>query len=161
MTSLSMMVLTPAPSTPPHPLQLVAQHKVVLFMKGTPAAPMCGFSAATSKTLAAAGAEVHGVDVLANPALRVALKEFSQWPTFPQVYIGGVFVGGWCVVAWGLRGWAGCGACLHHATYISPFSPQRHCDRHGQGRLAAKVVELKIEVLSPLFSPIGARHQHD
>jgi monothiol glutaredoxin len=58
---------------------------VVLFMKGTPSQPMCGFSAQTVRLLHQHGVDVTGVDVLSNPILRTAMKEYSQWPTFPQL----------------------------------------------------------------------------
>ena len=67
---------------------LIAAKPVVLFMKGTPAAPQCGFSAQVVRTLFSHGVDVHGEDVLSDPALRAGLKEFSKWPTFPQVRSG-------------------------------------------------------------------------
>ena len=67
---------------------LVAAKPVVLFRKGTPAAPQCGFSAKVVRVLYAHGVDVHGEDVLSDPALRAGLKEFSKWPTFPQVRSG-------------------------------------------------------------------------
>lgn len=73
---------------------LVKDHKVVLFMKGTRAAPRCGFSARAVDLLERCGAEFHDVDVLASPTLRQAVKELSNWPTVPQAYIDGQFVGG-------------------------------------------------------------------
>lgn len=64
-------------------------------MKGTPGAPRCGFSANVIQMLQHEGvADIHGVDVLADPAVREGAKIFSDWPTFPQVYINGEFVGG-------------------------------------------------------------------
>lgn len=78
--------------------RLVKSHKVVLFMKGTPEEPRCGFSARVVKLLHQNGAEIHGVDVLSSPELRTTLKEFSSWPTFPQLYINGEFIGG-CDIA--------------------------------------------------------------
>ena len=68
---------------------------VVLYMKGTPDAPQCGFSAAAVQILEACGAEeVATVDVLSNPEIRQGIKEFSNWPTIPQLYVNGEFVGG-------------------------------------------------------------------
>ena len=69
-------------------------HPVVLFMKGTRDAPRCGFSANASSLLTATGKPYFTVDVLADDEIRQAVKEFSAWPTLPQVYIGGEFVGG-------------------------------------------------------------------
>lgn len=72
----------------------VNAHKVVLFMKGSPQMPQCGFSARASQILGAYGVPYHTVNVLADPEVRQGVKTFSQWPTIPQVYIGGEFVGG-------------------------------------------------------------------
>ncbi len=77
-----------------HIRSIVDQHRVVLFMKGTRHSPQCGFSATVVGILDAMLPEYHTVDVLADPALREGLKEFSEWPTFPQLYAGGAFVGG-------------------------------------------------------------------
>ena len=73
----------------------VTENKVVLYMKGTPEAPQCGFSATAVQILEACGAdEVATVDVLADPDIRQAIKQFSNWPTIPQLYVGGEFIGG-------------------------------------------------------------------
>ena len=72
----------------------IADTPVVLFMKGSPVFPQCGFSAAVVQTLAHYGVPVHAVDVLADPTVRQAIKEFSDWPTIPQLYVKGEFVGG-------------------------------------------------------------------
>lgn len=68
-------------------------HRVVIYMKGTEAAPQCGFSALAVEVLRPYG-PLHTVDVLADPEVRSAIKEYSNWPTLPQVYINGKFVGG-------------------------------------------------------------------
>lgn len=73
--------------------EAIKTHPVVLFMKGNALFPRCGFSAATLEALKPHGA-VHAVDVLAEPELRDAIKEYSSWPTIPQVFIHGQFVGG-------------------------------------------------------------------
>ena len=67
---------------------------VVLFMKGTPDAPQCGFSAVTVQILDHLGADFVGVNVLQSDALRQGIKSFSEWPTIPQLYVKGEFVGG-------------------------------------------------------------------
>jgi monothiol glutaredoxin len=67
---------------------------VVLFMKGTPEQPQCGFSAVTVQILDHLGADFAGVDVLQNAELRQGIKVFSDWPTIPQLYVKGEFVGG-------------------------------------------------------------------
>ncbi len=73
----------------------VEGHPVVLFMKGTPQFPMCGFSSRTVQALQAAGAtEMHTVNVLEEPEIRANLPRFSNWPTFPQLFINGELIGG-------------------------------------------------------------------
>src|SRR2546428_2978212 len=72
----------------------VKDNKVVVYMKGTPSFPMCGFSAATVQVLREIGVPFKAVDVLAEPEKREAIKRFSNWPTIPQVYAGGKFIGG-------------------------------------------------------------------
>ena len=73
----------------------VTENKIVLYMKGTPEAPQCGFSASAVQMLEACGAdEVATVDVLADPDIRQGIKQFSNWPTIPQLYVGGEFIGG-------------------------------------------------------------------
>lgn len=75
--------------------QQVAGNPIVLYMKGTPDAPMCGFSAAAVQILEACGVEeVATVNVLDDPEIRQGIKEFSSWPTIPQLYVKGEFVGG-------------------------------------------------------------------
>jgi len=75
--------------------QQVTENPVVLDMKGTPEAPMCGFSAAAVQILEACGADnVATVNVLADDNIRQGVKDFSQWPTVPQLYVQGEFVGG-------------------------------------------------------------------
>ena len=75
--------------------QQVTENPVVLYMKGTPEAPMCGFSAAAVQILEACGADnVATVNVLADENIRQGVKDFSQWPTVPQLYVQGEFVGG-------------------------------------------------------------------
>src|SRR5258708_40147839 len=72
----------------------IAKHDVLLFMKGTPVFPQCGFSAAVVEVLSELGVKFHGVNILVDPDLRQAIREFSQWPTIPQLYVKGEFVGG-------------------------------------------------------------------
>jgi monothiol glutaredoxin len=73
----------------------VEGHPVVLFMKGTPAFPMCGFSARAVQALQAAGAEqLHTVNVLEEPEIRANLPRYSNWPTFPQLFLHGELIGG-------------------------------------------------------------------
>ncbi len=74
--------------------ETVKQHDVVLFMKGTPDAPRCGFSSLAVQILDHVGASFVGVDVLQDEALRDGIKAFSDWPTIPQLYVKGEFVGG-------------------------------------------------------------------
>src|ERR1700758_57856 len=74
--------------------QQVTDNQVVLFMKGTPVFPQCGFSAAVVQILTTMGVKFKGIDVLADPEIRQGIKEFSSWPTIPQLYVKGEFVGG-------------------------------------------------------------------
>lgn len=73
---------------------MIAQNNVMLFMKGTPAIPQCGFSARVVKILNHLNVEFHSVNVLDDDELRSDIKEFSNWPTIPQLYVKGQFVGG-------------------------------------------------------------------
>lgn len=72
----------------------LAEHPMVLFMKGTPEFPMCGFSSRAAKALSGTGAGFHAVNVLADPQVRAALPHFANWPTFPQLFIQGELIGG-------------------------------------------------------------------
>ena len=72
----------------------VEQNRVVLFMKGTKNFPQCGFSSRAVEILKKCGAEFKDVNVLSDPAIRQGIKDFSNWPTIPQIYISGKFVGG-------------------------------------------------------------------
>ena len=74
--------------------QDVSANPVVLFMKGTPVFPQCGFSAAVVQILTHLGVKFKGIDVLTDPEIRQGIKEFSSWPTIPQLYVKGEFVGG-------------------------------------------------------------------
>jgi monothiol glutaredoxin len=76
----------------------VAEHPVVLFMKGAPEQPRCGFSATVVQILDHLGVEFAGVDVLQSEAVREGIKTFSDWPTIPQLYVKGEFVGGCDIV---------------------------------------------------------------
>src|SRR5580692_12836413 len=76
----------------------ISSAHVVLFMKGTPDLPQCGFSAQTVAALRNLGAKFHYVNIFEDPEMRDALKRFSNWPTFPQLYINGELVGG-CDIA--------------------------------------------------------------
>ena len=73
----------------------VTSNPVVLFMKGSPQMPMCGFSATATQILHLCGVEnFMAVDVLQDPEIRQGIKEFAKWPTIPQLYVNGEFVGG-------------------------------------------------------------------
>jgi len=76
----------------------INEHDVVLFMKGTSIFPQCGFSAVVVQVLSHLGVKFKGVDVLGDPALRQGIKAFSDWPTVPQLYVKGEFVGGCDIV---------------------------------------------------------------
>ena len=74
--------------------ETVSSNKIVLFMKGTPQFPQCGFSSRAVQILEACGAEFASVNVLSDMDVREGIKKFSSWPTIPQLYIDGEFVGG-------------------------------------------------------------------
>ena len=74
--------------------ELVKNHRVVLFMKGTPEAPMCGFSGKATQILNHLGVPFKGVDVLSSNDIRQGIKDYANWPTIPQLYVNGEFVGG-------------------------------------------------------------------
>ena len=74
--------------------QDVTSNPVVLYMKGTPVFPQCGFSAAVVQILSQLGVKFKGIDVLTDPEIREGIKEYSSWPTIPQLYVNGEFVGG-------------------------------------------------------------------
>ena len=74
--------------------QEITENPVVLYMKGTPAFPQCGFSARVVQILSHVGVPFKGVNVLADPELREGIKAFTNWPTIPQLYVKGEFVGG-------------------------------------------------------------------
>ncbi|EPY01092.1 Grx4 family monothiol glutaredoxin [Magnetospirillum fulvum] len=78
--------------------QDITENDVVLYMKGTPMFPQCGFSAAVVQVLTGLGVTFKGIDVLVDPSLREAIKQFTNWPTIPQLYIKGEFVGGCDIV---------------------------------------------------------------
>ncbi len=76
----------------------IAKNDVVLYMKGTPVFPQCGFSAAVVQILSNTGVKFKAIDVLKDPEIRQGIKEFSNWPTIPQLYVKGEFVGGCDIV---------------------------------------------------------------
>jgi monothiol glutaredoxin len=93
----------PAPSAEANPIrdaitQAIAEHKVILFMKGTPEAPACGFSARTVATLQALETPFAAVDVLPDPRIRQELSMISDWPTIPQLFVDGELLGGCDIV---------------------------------------------------------------
>ena len=76
----------------------ITDNDVVLYMKGTPVFPQCGFSAAVVQVLSQVGVKFKGINVLEDPSLREGVKQFSSWPTIPQLYVKGEFVGGCDIV---------------------------------------------------------------
>ena len=88
--------MTDTPTNPVH--QRIAteieSHPVVLFMKGTPIFPQCGFSAMVVQVLSHMGIKFKSVDVLTEPEVREGIKEYSNWPTIPQLYVKNEFIGG-------------------------------------------------------------------
>ena len=85
---------TPTDSTGERLSKIVNDHDVVLFMKGTPLFPQCGFSSRAVAILDHCGVAYESVDVLQDMEIRQGIKEFSDWPTIPQLYVKGEFVGG-------------------------------------------------------------------
>ncbi|HEY4281322.1 MAG TPA: Grx4 family monothiol glutaredoxin [Conexibacter sp.] len=79
--------------------EAIVENPVILFMKGTPEQPMCGFSARTSAALQALGAPFAAVDVLPDPRIRQELSALSDWPTIPQLFVRGELVGGADIIA--------------------------------------------------------------
>ena len=77
---------------------IVESNPIVIFMKGSPQFPQCGFSMRTVEALKACNADFHHVDVIANPDMRQHLPSYSEWPTFPQVFVNGELVGGCDIV---------------------------------------------------------------
>jgi len=78
--------------------QEISETPVVLFMKGSPVFPQCGFSAAVVQILSQLGVKFKGIDVLSDPEVRQGIKDFSNWPTIPQLYVKGEFIGGCDIV---------------------------------------------------------------
>ena len=78
--------------------KLIESNKVVIFMKGTPEAPQCGFSARSIQCLQGVKAPIVAIDVLSDPEIREGVKQFTQWPTIPQIFINGEFIGGCDIV---------------------------------------------------------------
>ncbi len=74
--------------------QQIASNPVIIYMKGTPAAPECGFSAAAIKALQSLNADLAYVNILQAPSIRERLPSISNWPTFPQLFVGGELIGG-------------------------------------------------------------------
>ena len=78
--------------------EAIGDHEIILFMKGTPEQPMCGFSARTAAALEALGTEYAAVDVLPDPRIRAELSSISNWPTIPQLFVRGALLGGCDIV---------------------------------------------------------------
>ena len=77
----------------------VTSNPIILYMKGSPQAPQCGFSARTVQALMACGERFAYVDILSNPEIRATLPQYSDWPTFPQLYVDGELVGGCDIIS--------------------------------------------------------------
>jgi monothiol glutaredoxin len=97
--------VAPAPSTPGESNQIrdaiveaISEHKVILFMKGTPEAPACGFSARTVAALQELDTPFAAVDILPDPRIRQELSAISNWPTIPQLFVNGELLGGCDIV---------------------------------------------------------------
>lgn len=77
----------------------IAENAILLYMKGTPQMPQCGFSARAVKCIEACGVKFASVDVLVNPDIRQTLPQYADWPTFPQLYVKGELIGGSDIIA--------------------------------------------------------------
>ncbi len=77
---------------------VIEENDVIIFMKGSPEAPQCGFSMRTSEALKACNADFAYIDILAEPEVRAGLPQYSNWPTFPQLFVKGELVGGCDIV---------------------------------------------------------------
>lgn len=77
----------------------IADHTIILYMKGTPENPKCGFSARAVQCIKACGVDFSSIDVLENPDIRQTLPQYANWPTFPQLYVQGVLIGGSDIIA--------------------------------------------------------------
>jgi len=78
--------------------QQIEENKIIIYMKGSPESPMCGFSAQASQALMSCGKEFAYVDILQNPEIRAELPKFANWPTFPQLWVNGELIGGCDIV---------------------------------------------------------------
>jgi monothiol glutaredoxin len=76
----------------------ISENDVVVFMKGTPVFPQCGFSSVVAQVMTVMGVKFKGINVLEDPGIREGIKQFSNWPTIPQLYVKGEFVGGCDIV---------------------------------------------------------------
>lgn len=117
---------------------MVKEHKVLLFMKGTPQFPQCGFSATVIQILDGLGAKYQTVNVLADPAIRDGVKTYSNWPTIPQLYVEGEFLGG-CDIVKQLS------ASGELATKLAPYAAPQ-----------APAVEPKLTVTAAAAKTLGA-----
>lgn len=79
--------------------QQIAENPVILYMKGSPQLPQCGFSARAAQIMSTMGVKFATVDILANPDIRQTLPQYANWPTFPQLYINGQLIGGSDIIA--------------------------------------------------------------
>jgi monothiol glutaredoxin len=99
----SQPAVAPAPSAETNPIreaiaEAIEEHRVILFMKGTPEAPACGFSARTVAMLQSLDTPFAAVDILPDPRIRQELSAISNWPTIPQLFVGGELLGGCDIV---------------------------------------------------------------
>ncbi len=79
--------------------QQIAENNIILYMKGTPEQPQCGFSSRAVQCIRACGVDFTSVDVLSNPDIRQTLPQYADWPTFPQLYVSGELIGGSDIIA--------------------------------------------------------------
>jgi monothiol glutaredoxin len=133
-------------------------YDVVLFMKGTPVFPQCGFSAVMVQVLSHLGVKFKGIDVLSDPALRQGIKAFSDWPTVPQLYVKGEFIGG-CDIVREMFETGELAQFLAARGMLVPFRPDRFVTllilRGCSCACAASRISRSASALPARSSPIG------
>ena len=135
----------------------IADHEIILFMKGTPERPMCGFSARTAAALEALGAEYAAVDILPDPRIRQELSAISNWPTIPQLFVKGELVGGCDIVTEMYESGE-----LAQALGVEPPSeaPEPRAGRRRAGRAAAHDRQPSlVDRYALRFRPLGEHPQ--
>jgi len=125
-------------------VETIKLHPIVLFMKGSPSRPQCGFSTAVIQALAHNGVPYHAVDVLADPPVRQAIKTFSDWPTIPRLYVGAPSSGAA----------TSCSKCTRQANlrkHSASIAPRLHHDRPDGHKVGASAGAIRGDIWRPTF----------